>query len=200
MANLIILEGLSRTGKSSITKKLSEKYEFNNISLKEKMPQCVESLPDFYHGIHVISNEFFKSFKDSTFILDRSFISELVYSRFFNRKTHVRDDTIVGDLLLDNNFVIFNLQTIHKNYMDRTPKDRRIYSFEEFNKQKDSFYWYFEHYKNINDQDSWKHRFIEIDTNVNSIDQTIEIIEHHLRNLKIIKTEIYEKESSDSNR
>ena len=72
--------------------------------------------------------------------------------------------------------------------MDRTPKDRRIYSFDEFNKQKDSFYWYFEHYKNINDQDSWKHRFVEIDTNVNSIDQTIEIIEHHLRNLKIIKT------------
>lgn len=200
MANLIILEGLSRTGKSSITKKLSEKYEFNNISLREKMPHCVESLPDFYHGIHVISNEFFKSFKDSTFILDRSFISELVYSRFFGRKTYVKDDTVVGDLLLDNNFVIFNLQTIHKNYIGRTPKDRRIYSFDEFNKQKDSFYWYFEHYKNINDQDSWKHRFIEIDTNVNSIDQTIEIIEHHLRNLKIIKTEIYEKESSDSNR
>lgn len=200
MANLIILEGLSRTGKSTITKKLSERYGFNNISLKEKMPECVESLPDFYHGIHVISNEFFKSFNDKTFILDRSFISELVYSRFFDRKTHIKEDTVVGDLLLDNNFVMFNLQTVHKNYIDRTPKDRRIYSFTEFNKQKDSFYWYFEHYKNINDQGSWKSRFIEIDTDENSINETIDIIETHLIQHNIIKNKIYETQSSDSNR
>jgi|688.fasta_scaffold731607_1 thymidylate kinase len=200
MANLIILEGLSRTGKSTITKKLSERYGFNNISLKEKMPECVESLPDFYHGIHVISNEFFRSFNDKTFILDRSFISELVYSRFFGRKTHIKEDTVVGDLLLDNNFVIFNLQTIHKNYMDRTPKDRRIYSFSEFNKQKDSFYWYFEHYKNIDKKNCWTNRFIEIDTDENSINETIDIIETHLIQHNIIKNKVYETQSSDSNR
>jgi thymidylate kinase len=200
MANLIILEGLSRTGKSTITKKLSEKYGINNISLKEKMPECVESLPDFYHGIHVISNEFFKSFNDKTFILDRSFISELVYSRFFNRKTHIKEDTVVGDLLLDNNFVIFNLQTTHKNYISRTPKDRKIYTFTEFNKQKDSFYWYFEHYKNINNRYSWKSRFIEIDTDENSINETIDIIEKTLIKHNIIKNKIYETQSSDSNR
>ena len=35
MANLIILEGLSRTGKSTITKTLSEKYGFKNINRVE---------------------------------------------------------------------------------------------------------------------------------------------------------------------
>ena len=44
MANLIILEGLSRTGKSTITKTLSEKYGFKNISIKEKMPDYIENL------------------------------------------------------------------------------------------------------------------------------------------------------------
>lgn len=200
MANLIILEGLSRTGKSTITKRLSDRYRFNNISLKEKMPDCVDSFPDFYHGIHVISNEFFKSFKDSTFILDRSFVSELVYSRFFRRKTHIKEDTVVGDLLLDNNFVIFNFQTTHKNYIERTPKDRVIYTFDEFNKQRDSFYWYFEHYKNIDPKRNWKNRFIEIDTDSNTIDNTIDIIETHLLQHNIIKNKIYETQSSDSNR
>ena len=71
MANLIILEGLSRTGKSTITKVLSEKYGFRNISIKEKMPDYVTNLQDFYHGIHIFSNLIYREFPEETFILDR---------------------------------------------------------------------------------------------------------------------------------
>lgn len=195
MANLIILEGLSRTGKSTITKNLSERFGFRNISLKEKMPQEV-SLPDFYHGIHMISNEFFRSFPDETFILDRSFLSEMVYSKFFGRKTFVTHDMIIADLLHDNNFVLIHLDNSHKEYMNRSPKDRQIYSFEEFNKQKDLFYWFYESYKTKYSRENWQNRFMEIDTTENDISKTIELIESHLIKNQIINKAIYEKSSN----
>ena len=198
MANLIILEGLSRTGKSTITKTLSERYGFRNISLKEKMPEAV-SLPDFYHGIHMISNEFFRSFPQETFILDRSFMSEMVYSKFFGRKTLITENMIVADLLHDNNFVLINLDNTHKEYINRSPKDKMIYSYEEFSKQKDLFYWFYETYKTKYHQDHWQNRFMEINTVEHSIDNTINLIEKHLIKNQIINESIYEK-SGNCNR
>lgn len=197
MANLIILEGVSRTGKTTITKTLSEKYGFRNISLKEKMPESV-SLPDFYHGIHMISNEFFKSFPQETFILDRSFMSEMVYSKFFNRKTLITENMIIPDLLHDNNFVLINLNNSHKEYINRSPKDKIIYSYEEFTKQKDLFYWFYETYKTKYCQDHWQNRFMEINTIEHTIENIINLIENHLIKNQIINESIYEKEKSSN--
>ncbi len=186
MANLIILEGISRTGKSSISKALSEKYGYRNISISQKMPDFIENLPDFYHGMHVISNEFFKSFDNETFILDRSFISELSYSRFFNRSTYINVDDTICSILHDNQFIIVNLTTTHQEYLKRIPKDKRIYSFDEFNKQKDLFYWYFENFKTKYSSRNWSDRFLEIDTNFFSVDSCIEQIEKLIqKNFKI---------------
>lgn len=196
MANLIILEGLSRTGKSTITKTLSEKFGFRNISLKDKMPESVKNLPDFYHGIHMISNEFFRSFESETFILDRSFISEMVYSKFFSRKSYITEDMVIADLLHDNNFVIINLDNTHKEYLNRTPKDKKIYTFQEFSKQKDLFFWYYESFKTKYQSESWQSRFMEIDTTDNTINEVIEHITKHLIKNQIIKTKIYEESSN----
>lgn len=185
MANLIILEGLSRTGKTSITKTLSERHGFRNISLKEKMPESV-SLPDFYHGIHMISNEFFRSFPDETFILDRSFLSELVYSKFFERKTFQSQSSVISDLLFDNNFVLVYLSNNYSSYIERQPKDKFIYTQEDFIKQKDLFDWYFNYYQNHNDSPSWKNRFVEIHSAYTPLDKCIEEIENSLVTNKII--------------
>lgn len=194
MANLIILEGVSRTGKSSICKALSEKYGYKNISVADKMPYFIDNLPDFYHGMHVISNEFFKSFENETFILDRSFISELVYSKFFNRNSYIAIDDTICSLLHDNQFVIINLITTHQEYLKRIPKDKKIYSFHEFNKQKDLFYWYYENFKTKYSDSDWTNRFTEIDTNQFSIDNCIDqiqnlIINNFKTNNKIIVNE-----------
>ena len=197
MANLIILEGLSRTGKSTITQELCKRHGFRSISLKEKMPNEV-SLPDFYHGIHMISNEFFRSFPNETFVLDRSFLSEMVYSKFFNRKSYITHDMIIADLLHDNNFVLIHLDNTHKEYMNRSPKDRHVYTYDEFSKQKDLFYWFYENYKCKYHNDIWQNRFQEIDTTEHSLVEVIDSIEMHLIKNKIINTEIYEK-SSDCN-
>lgn len=187
MANLIILEGVSRTGKSSITTMLSEKHGFRNISVKNKQPEFIENLPDFYHGMHVMANEFFKSFKDETFVLDRSFISELVYSKSFNRKTYISKDDLITDLLHDNNFILINLITTHQEYLNRLPKDKKIYTFQEFNKHKDLFFYYTEQFKTKYSKNDWQNKFIEIDTNQNSIEKCVQKIESVLEKNSIIK-------------
>jgi thymidylate kinase len=187
MANLIILEGVSRTGKSSLTKSLSEKFGFRNISIKNKMPESIDNLPDFYQGMHMMANEFFAAFPDETFILDRSFISELVYSKTFSRKTYINEDEVIADLLHDNNFVIVNLSTIHAEYLKRAPKDKRIYSLYEFNLQKDTFYWFFEYFKCYYSGKKWQNRFLELDTNSFTIEQCAEQIECLLNKNSILK-------------
>ena len=194
MANLIILEGVSRTGKSSLTKLFSDKFGYRNISVKNKKPECIENLPDFYQGMHMIANEFFAAFPEETFILDRSFMSELVYSKCFGRKTYINEEEVIPDLLHDNNFVIVNLSTIHAEYLKRAPKDKHIYSVEEFNRQKDTFYWFYEHYKCYYSGKKWQNRFIELDTNVLSIEECAEKIELQLAKNSILKNKIHEIE------
>jgi thymidylate kinase len=189
MANLIILEGLSRTGKTTICNKLSEKNGYLNISVKDKMPGYVQNLPDFYHGMHVITNQFFKAFKDETFIIDRSFLSEMVYSRFFDRPSYVTQGDVINDLLFDNNFILVYFSNRYQSYIERSPKDKIIYTETEFNKQKDLFEWYFDTNKKHFDNQDWQDRFLRISSVENSVDSCIEQIETKIKqtfNEKII--------------
>ena len=168
MANLIILEGLSRTGKTTISKLISANYGYRNLSIKNKMPEYVQSLPEFYHGMHVYSNEIFRAFPDQTFVLDRSFLSELVYSEFFNRPTYINSGSVINDLLR-NNFILIHLDNDHKNYIDRSPKDKIVYSENEFNHQRNLFNQFFDAHQNSKTDKTWNDRFLRISTVENSI-------------------------------
>lgn len=176
MANLIILEGLSRTGKSTISKALGNKG-FRSISIKDKMPEYVTNLHEFYHGMHLISNEMYRAFPEETFIVDRSFLSDLVYSKFFGRKTLCNQSEITSNILLENNFLLVYLSSTYERYIQRGPKDRTVYTEEDFVKQKDLFDWYFQKYRNDNDSDDWKSRFVEINSAEVSIEDSIKTIE-----------------------
>ncbi len=187
MANLIILEGLSRTGKSSICNILGERHKISTISHAQKMPSYVKNLPDFYHGMHLTFSHLIKQFPNETFILDRSFLSELVYSKFFKRKSYETEGNLIEDLLFNNNFIIVYLSNTYSHYISRKPKDAIIYSEKDFIQQKDLFDWYFSKYADLRSSDEWKSRFVEIDTTVNDIYNTIEIIENTLTKNNIIK-------------
>ena len=153
------------------------------------MPSEVEHLPDFYHGMHVISKEFFDAFPEETFILDRSFISELVYSKAFGRKTYIKSEDIF-EMLKDNNFILLNMNTIYSNYLKRVPKDKKVYTENEFNRQKDLFYWFFENYKTAYSTKKWQSRFIELDTNSTPIADCIENIIQIIEKNKILKNKL----------
>jgi thymidylate kinase len=182
MANIIILEGLSRTGKSTISKRLETEQGFRSISIKNKMPEFVENLHEFYHGMHVLANEVYRTFPEETFVLDRSFLSELVYSKFFKRKTLATVDDSIANLLFDNNFILVYLSNSYERYIERIPKDRITYSEQDFVKQKDLFDWYFDKYKKQDDAECWQTRFVEIDTTTTSIDESINIITESIKN------------------
>jgi thymidylate kinase len=189
MANIIILEGLSRTGKSTIANELGNRFGFKSISIKNKMPEFIKNYHEFYHGIHVLANEMYKAFPEETFILDRSFLSEVVYSKFFNRESFACKDDLIADMLMDHNFVLVYLSNNYERYIQRGPKDRIVFTEREFQDQKDSFDWYFNKYENDKDSESWHKKFIEIDTTETSIEESIQIITKHLEENQIIKKE-----------
>jgi thymidylate kinase len=183
MANLIILEGLSRTGKSTISKSIAEEFGFRNFSIKTKMPEYVENLPDFYHGMHILANELFKTFPNETFILDRSFLSELVYSKFFDRKSYINNDQIISDLLLDNKFLLVLLDNNHQQYINRGPKDKIVYDEREFINQKDLFQWHFHTFRDKYEPESWRNQFLYIDTSITNLTETTEQIKIRIKQI-----------------
>ena len=180
MANIIILEGLSRSGKTSLTNALVERHGYRCISIKDKMPEYVKNLSDFYHGMHVITNEFFRTFKDETFVIDRSFLSEMVYSRFFDRPSYITQGEVINDLLFDNNFILVYLSNRYSNYVERKPKDKFVYTEQDFTKQKDLFEWFFDSHKKHFENQDWQDRFIRISSVENTIEQSLELIENKI--------------------
>lgn len=137
MAKLIILEGLSRTGKTTISNKLESESLGRIISLVDKRPIDTD-IQSFYKGVASISNEFYKAFPEETFILDRSFLSELVYCEFFEREPSANEEYL-NDLLENNEVILFYLYNNYSDYQDRTPKDRHIFNEDEYEKLRKSF-------------------------------------------------------------
>ena len=64
MAKLIILEGLSRTGKTTIANNLHANEYGRIISLKEKMPEGCD-LASFYKGTFYSYDAFFRAFPEN---------------------------------------------------------------------------------------------------------------------------------------
>ena len=185
MAKLIILEGLSRTGKTTIANNLHKNGYGRIISLKEKMPDNCD-LASFYKGTFYSYDAFFRAFPKETFILDRSFVSEMVYSRFFDRHCQISNE-YVSEFLETHDVKVYFLSNNHEDYMKRGPKDKIIYDEKQ--------------YKQINDlfEDSLKTcmsmiegceivgdfvlmprdkelPFLKIDTSQNNLEQTINLI------------------------
>ena len=171
MAKLIILEGLSRTGKTSIAKDLCDSNLGRIISLKEKMPDHCD-LASFYKGTFFSYDAFFNAFPDETFILDRSFLSEMVYPELFERPTSI-DANYIHDFVNNHEIHLFLLTNQHSDYIKRSPKDRFFYTETDY----DILAYLF------NQQLGKVERYIEsdiIDTSKNSIKQTITLIKSKL--------------------
>ena len=182
MADIIILDGLSRTGKSTIANRM-ESFGYKSISIKSKMPDYINNYADFYNGMHLMTNAFLEASPNDKFILDRSFLSAIVYAQFFNRPTHVDNGSIISDLLSKNKFVLIYLTTSHQSYLDRSPKDRIVYNKKEFDIQRNIFDNEFDMIKNKIEDVQWKSNFIKINTEEQSIADCLHIIKKQI-NLK----------------
>ena len=171
MAKLIILEGLSRTGKTTIANDLKDHGYGRIVSIKNKMPEC-EDLTSFYKGCFYSYDAFFDAFPDETFILDRSFLSEMVYPKFYQRPQSISANYIM-DFVTKHDIHLFMLGNLHKDYMDRGPKDSYIYTNEDYLILENLFA---ENLMRVE-------RYIKsevIDTSINDIKQTIKLIKQTL--------------------
>lgn len=167
MAKLIILEGLSRTGKTTISNKLEFEGFGRIISLVDKRPIDTD-IQSFYKGVASISNEFYKAFPEETFILDRSFLSELVYCEFFERELSA-EDNYVKDLLENNEVILFYLYNDYSDYQKRSPKDRHIFTEDEYEKLRKLF---------INKKLNLSIETFSIDTSTQNLEQVYNIIKN----------------------
>ena len=104
----------------------------------------------------------------------------MVYSRFFNRPSYITQGDVINDLLFDNNFILVYLSNRYQTYIDRQPKDKILYSEQDFAKQKDLFEWYFDSHKKHFDNQDWQDRFIRISSVENTIEQSLELIENKI--------------------
>lgn len=130
MAKLIILEGLSRTGKTTIVNDLKKTGYGRVISIEDKMPDKTE-LSSFYKGTFVSYDAFLKAFPEETFILDRAFLSEMVYSKFFGRVQAI-SNSFIHDFICNHDIHLFYLWNEYKDYMVRKPKDRVVYDAKDY--------------------------------------------------------------------
>ena len=109
------------------------------------MPNDLD-LYSYYRGMFVYSKEIFKN-SNETFILDRNFMSELVYSKVLGRKTTIKDNELL-EYLNENEISLFLFTNSYENYIERNPEDKTItYTKEQYQSLTENFNLYYEKYK-----------------------------------------------------
>lgn len=140
MANLIIFEGLERCGKGSIINLLNQKITYKKIEAEAKQPVTIpyDHLGILYEGMHQFAAQLYKNLPGETFLIDRYFISEFVYSQQFQRNSYMTKDYI-QDLCDNNKVIVFYLKNTHQDYLDRGPKNKITLTEEQYGHMQDLF-------------------------------------------------------------
>ena len=173
MAKLIILEGIERCGKTTLIEILHRDNIGTFVKPGKKQPDDIpfEHLGIFYEGIHNFTQKFLKIIPNDTYIFDRFFLSEFVYSEQFKRKTYM-DIDYVKELSKDNEITMFYLKNTHKDYLNRGPKNKVKLTSTEYT---DMQYLFASHIFEIQHQVP-KINIEVIDTSVNDLKTVYNII------------------------
>lgn len=176
MAKLLILSGLSRTGKSTIIQRLISENGYQPYwnDKREKLPAYVKHHSDYFYGMFVMASSMFSLMPNQKFILDRGFLDELVYSESLNRETYLNDTQILH-FLDENDFQILFFDNEYEYYIQNFPKENP-YSEKQFNHQRKLFNEHFERFKFAYKSEEWQSRFIKIDPMNNKLEQKYKLI------------------------
>lgn len=175
MAKLLIISGLSRSGKSTIINRISSEYKYRpywNDTIP-KIPHYIKNKADYFQGMFIMSLSMFSLMPDQKFILDRCFLDELVYSKCLNRETYMNIDLAL-QFLDDNDFQLILLDNEFDYYIKNSPKE--IYTKEQFEQQRKEFEKNFNVLKHYRSNPEWQNRFIKIDSSENNIEKKYKTI------------------------
>lgn len=167
MARIIILDGPSRTGKSTITENLCKKHGWKHVQIEKRRPKGYD-LRSFYRGIWDATMSILPQFENETFVMDRFIFTELAYASILGRKPCIEDSEALS-VLTSNDVFIFYLTNTFEEYRSRSPKEG--YTKSQHDGLLIEFEWLF-------------HRFnvdpIRIVTSGMNIDEIQDRIERHL--------------------
>jgi thymidylate kinase len=121
MARIIILDGPSRTGKSTITDYLCNTFGWKHVQIEERRPKGYD-LRSFYKGIWDATVSVLNQFNDETFVMDRFIFTELAYAKVLNREPCITRDDVLG-VLINHEVKVFYLTNTYDEYRQRSPKE-----------------------------------------------------------------------------
>lgn len=160
MKDVLLFDGMPRTGKTTITAMLAEKlrkqgHDVFLYSIRDKMPDYAkEHLGHFYAGCI----EAFYGFADnipenSIIICDRSPLTELVYgplrAKTIGKEAGIYPMDLLAERIRQLNPRIFIMDNTYKDYIDRgaADKDKFVYSTEAFESLRTAFYGILDKFK-----------------------------------------------------
>lgn len=132
MANIIIVDGPSRGGKSTFCQRLHKNLVGSQyVTFDKKMPEGVD-LPSYYLGM--ITQAIAQTAqlpKEQVIIKDRYITAELVYPAVFNRKSLITSD-IIYEAFKGHQVLLIILDASYEDYIERKPKENFIYTEKQF--------------------------------------------------------------------
>jgi thymidylate kinase len=135
---IVIIEGVDKTGKTSIAKALSEKIGLTNFRLYQKHTLDFNESnkwPWYVGGMNIALMNVCKAFDN--FILDRFHYSEYVYSKSLLRNTIIPFEVMDNFLNeISTPVITFLLDTNWETYMSRCGDETKRFSKEEFDTQR----------------------------------------------------------------
>lgn len=132
MAKLLILDGHSRTGKSTAAHEVCKlNKDARLVALQDKMPMQISNYFEYYTGCIHSAQAFLKSsHKYDIYVMDRSILSEFIFAPTFNRPTIVTEEYVV-DFAYEHEIVFIGAFAAY-NYYRQTNKDSFIYTQEQW--------------------------------------------------------------------
>lgn len=140
MAKLIIVDGPSRSGKGTITARLTQEIpEARLIRLAVKRPEGIEDLSAYYAGMTDTYQAFLSEAReDDVYILDRSMFTHEVYSQIWGDEGY-RDPLQPMRIINGHQTFFVYTDATYEMYVDRGSKDHFTYTEAQYNRTRELF-------------------------------------------------------------
>ena len=144
MAQFIIFDGQSRTGKSTCAKMLSQLLGVGLVEMPNKVPKDISDKSAYYSGAAYSGYSFMQAMDtDDLYVLDRSIFTNLIFSQVFNRPLQF-DDSLYDKLLKKHEYLFINFHSSYTHYTNwvNIEKDGYIYTTAQHSKIRAMFSYY----------------------------------------------------------
>jgi len=125
---VILVEGADRTGKTEISQELSRQMEIPYFKNSNDVKAFLKDDDSYFQNVVMYAEPFFTSYLEqskASVIMDRGYVSELVYSQVFNRPTDLDMLTLIDTFYADiGAFIVHCYRSDYKGIEDDVDPER----------------------------------------------------------------------------